>query len=84
MNPFLEYMNCEQALLQRATELGYCLARCDVNVSVAKAGSDTLGTKVEVKNMNSFSNMQKAIDFEVERQVRLVCLVVIVALSACS
>lgn len=39
-----------------------------MNVSVAKKDADKLGTKVEVKNMNSFSNMQKAIDFEVERQ----------------
>ena len=47
--------------------------RCDVNVSVRPEGQQQLGTKVEVKNMNSFSAMQKAIDFEIERQVR-VCL----------
>lgn len=44
--------------------------RCDVNVSVRPKGSEQFGTKVEVKNMNSFSNMQKAIEFEIERQVR--------------
>lgn len=43
--------------------------RCDVNVSVRPKGSERFGTKVEVKNMNSFSNMQKAIEFEIERQV---------------
>eukprot|EP00887_Chlorella_sp_A99_P006179 scaffold3.g6179.t1 len=43
--------------------------RCDVNVSVRRRGDAALGTKVEVKNMNSFSAMQKAIEFEVERQV---------------
>jgi aspartyl-tRNA(Asn)/glutamyl-tRNA(Gln) amidotransferase subunit B len=43
--------------------------RCDVNVSVRPWGQEELGTKVEVKNMNSFSNMQKAIDFEIDRQV---------------
>ena len=43
--------------------------RCDVNVSVRPHGQEQLGTKVEVKNMNSFSAMQKAIDFEIARQV---------------
>jgi aspartyl-tRNA(Asn)/glutamyl-tRNA(Gln) amidotransferase subunit B len=43
--------------------------RCDVNVSVRPAGREAFGTKVEVKNMNSFSGMQKAIDFEIQRQV---------------
>lgn len=45
------------------------LYRCDVNISVRPKGSETYGTRVEVKNMNSFANMQKAIDFEFERQV---------------
>eukprot|EP00892_Ulva_mutabilis_P012041 jgi/Ulvmu1/9209/UM005_0309.1 len=45
--------------------------RCDVNVSVRPAGATELGTKVEVKNMNSFGAMQKAIDFEVVRQSAL-------------
>ncbi len=47
--------------------------RCDVNVSVRPQGQEELGTKVEVKNMNSFSAMQKAIDFEIDRQVRHTC-----------
>jgi aspartyl-tRNA(Asn)/glutamyl-tRNA(Gln) amidotransferase subunit B len=42
--------------------------RCDVNVSVRPRGQAALGTKVEVKNMNSFSAMQRAIEFEVARQ----------------
>ena len=45
--------------------------RCDVNVSVRRKGEEALGTKVEVKNMNSFSAMQKAVDYEFERQVKL-------------
>ncbi|CAG9461481.1 unnamed protein product [Pedinophyceae sp. YPF-701] len=45
--------------------------RCDVNVSVRPRGQEAFGTKVEVKNMNSFSAMAKAIDFEIERQVGL-------------
>lgn len=43
--------------------------RCDVNVSVRQVGQQALGTKVEVKNMNSFSGMAKAIDYEINRQV---------------
>ena len=42
--------------------------RCDVNVSVRRKGETKLGTKVEIKNMNSFSAMQRAIDWEVGRQ----------------
>lgn len=45
--------------------------RCDVNVSVRARGTKKLGTKVEIKNMNSFAAMQKAVDFEVKRQVEL-------------
>ncbi len=42
--------------------------RCDANVSVRPAGTTALGTKVEVKNMNSFRSVEKAIAFEIERQ----------------
>ena len=42
--------------------------RCDANVSVRPAGTTTLGTKVEVKNMNSFRSVEKAIAYEIERQ----------------
>lgn len=42
--------------------------RCDVNVSIRPRGQEKFGTKVEVKNMNSFRNVQKAIDFEIKRQ----------------
>ena len=45
--------------------------RCDVNVSVRPYGSDKFGTKVEVKNLNSTANVQRAIDFEVRRQTKL-------------
>lgn len=44
--------------------------RMDVNVSVRRAGDSGFGTKVEIKNMNSFSAMQRAIDYEIKRQVR--------------
>jgi aspartyl-tRNA(Asn)/glutamyl-tRNA(Gln) amidotransferase subunit B len=42
--------------------------RCDANVSVRPAGAESLGTKVEVKNLNSFRFLEKALDFEIERQ----------------
>lgn len=44
--------------------------RCDVNISLAKPGSDKLGTKVEIKNLNSINNVQKAIEKEIERQTK--------------
>ena len=46
--------------------------RCDANVSVRPAGREALGTKAEVKNLNSFRFLQKALEFEIERQVDLV------------
>lgn len=45
--------------------------RCDVNVSVRPEGQEELGTRVEIKNMNSFSAMQQAIEYEVARQSSL-------------
>ena len=45
--------------------------RCDANVSVRLKGETTLGTKVEVKNLNSIRNVKKAIDFEAERIIGL-------------
>ncbi len=46
--------------------------RCDVNISIREKGSSTFGTKVEIKNLNSLANIQKAIDFEIARQQVLV------------
>ena len=44
--------------------------RCDANVSVRKRGATQLGTKVEIKNMNSFRNVERAIEFELKRQAQ--------------
>ncbi len=46
--------------------------RCDANVSVRRKGDQKLGTRAEVKNLNSFRFMQQAIDFEVQRQIELI------------
>jgi aspartyl-tRNA(Asn)/glutamyl-tRNA(Gln) amidotransferase subunit B len=46
--------------------------RCDVNISVRPVGQEAFGTKVEIKNMNSFSAIAKAIDYEIERQIAAV------------
>lgn len=45
--------------------------RCDVNVSIAPKGAEHLGTKNEIKNLNSISHIGKAVDYEVERQKKL-------------
>ena len=45
--------------------------RCDANVSVRPQGSDKLGTRCEIKNLNSFRFLEKAIDFEARRQVEI-------------
>ena len=42
--------------------------RCDVNISLREKGTEKFGTKVEIKNLNSIANIQKAIDFEIARQ----------------
>ncbi|NMB80695.1 MAG: Asp-tRNA(Asn)/Glu-tRNA(Gln) amidotransferase subunit GatB [Ignavibacteria bacterium] len=65
-------------LKQIVTYLGICdgnmeqgSLRCDANVSVRLKGEQKFGTKTEVKNMNSFRNVERAIAFEIERQIEL-------------
>ncbi len=64
---------------QIVTYLGICdgnmeegSLRCDANVSVRKKGESKFGTKTEVKNMNSFRNVERALEFEINRQIELV------------
>jgi aspartyl-tRNA(Asn)/glutamyl-tRNA(Gln) amidotransferase subunit B len=45
--------------------------RCDANVSVRPAGQAEFGTKAEIKNLNSFRHVQKAIEYEIERQIEV-------------
>ncbi|HEX9179895.1 MAG TPA: Asp-tRNA(Asn)/Glu-tRNA(Gln) amidotransferase subunit GatB [Burkholderiales bacterium] len=46
--------------------------RCDANVSVRPRGSDTLGTRCEIKNLNSFRFLERAIEFEMRRQIEVI------------
>ncbi|MGB2681163.1 MAG: Asp-tRNA(Asn)/Glu-tRNA(Gln) amidotransferase subunit GatB [Candidatus Competibacter sp.] len=46
--------------------------RCDANVSVRRQGDPKLGTRAEIKNLNSFRFVERAIEFEIERQIELI------------
>ncbi|REK18756.1 MAG: Asp-tRNA(Asn)/Glu-tRNA(Gln) amidotransferase subunit GatB [Actinobacteria bacterium] len=68
-----------QALRGVVAELGVSDARLeegsirfDANISIRPEGDDELGTKVEVKNMNSFRSLEQAVDYEIKRQIDLV------------
>ncbi len=67
-----DYLTALKAILQYL-EVSDCdmekgSLRCDANVSVRPVGREKFGTKVEIKNLNSFKMVQKAIQFEIERQ----------------
>lgn len=46
--------------------------RCDANVSIRLKGEEKLGTKTEIKNMNSFRNVERALNYEIQRQIELI------------
>lgn len=46
--------------------------RCDANISIRPKGSTKLGTKTEIKNMNSFKALQKALEYEIGRQIQVI------------
>jgi len=46
--------------------------RCDANISVRPIGQKEFGTKAEIKNMNSFKNVERAINYEIKRQIELI------------
>jgi aspartyl-tRNA(Asn)/glutamyl-tRNA(Gln) amidotransferase subunit B len=58
----LRYLNVSDGNMQEGS------LRCDVNISVRPVGQQEFGTKVEIKNMNSFNAIQRAIEYEIERQ----------------
>src|SRR5215467_13254142 len=63
LKEILEYLDVNDGNMEEGS------LRCDANVSVRKVGDPKLGTRTELKNINSFRFVQKAIDFEVNRQI---------------
>lgn len=68
-----EYLNALVEIL-RYGEISECdmekgMVRCDVNVSVRPKGAKELGAKIEIKNMNSFSGVRRALEYEIPRQI---------------
>jgi aspartyl-tRNA(Asn)/glutamyl-tRNA(Gln) amidotransferase subunit B len=62
----LQYLGVSDCKMQEGS------LRCDVNLSVRPMGSDTLGTRTEMKNLNSFKAIARAIDYEAKRQIELI------------
>ena len=62
----LQYLGVSDCKMQEGS------LRCDVNLSVRPLGSDQLGTRAEMKNLNSFKAIARAIDYEAKRQIELI------------
>jgi aspartyl-tRNA(Asn)/glutamyl-tRNA(Gln) amidotransferase subunit B len=71
-----EYLNAlKEILLQGGVsdcDMEKGMVRCDVNISVRPVGSKDLGAKIEIKNMNSFSGVRRAAEYEIARQIEVV------------
>ena len=71
-----EYLNAlKEILLQGGVsdcDMEKGMVRCDVNVSVRPVGTKDLGAKIEIKNMNSFSGVRRALEYEIPRQIAAV------------
>ena len=65
LKSILEYIEVSDCKMQEGS------LRADVNVSVKKKGTDELGTRTEMKNMNSFRSIVRAIEYESERQIEV-------------
>jgi len=70
------YLRALTEILARAgvsdCDLEKGMVRCDVNVSVRPKGDEKLGAKIEIKNMNSFSGVRRALEYEIPRQIEAV------------
>ena len=68
-----EYLNALKNILQYGgvsdCDMEKGQVRCDVNVSVRPVGQEELGEKIEIKNMNSFSGVRRALEYEIPRQI---------------
>jgi len=71
-----EYLNALKDILVYGSisdcDMEKGMVRCDVNVSVRPRGQKELGAKIEIKNMNSFSGVRKALEYEIPRQIEVV------------
>jgi len=61
----LKYLDVSNADMEKGQ------MRCEVNISLNKEGENKLGTKVEIKNLNSFKSVEKSIEYEIKRQSQL-------------
>ncbi len=70
-----EYLNALKEILMQGgvsdCDMEKGMVRCDVNVSVRPVGSKELGAKIEIKNMNSFSGVRRALEYEIPRQIEV-------------
>jgi aspartyl-tRNA(Asn)/glutamyl-tRNA(Gln) amidotransferase subunit B len=70
-----EYLNALKDILMHGSvsdcDMEKGMVRCDVNVSVRPAGTKELGAKIEIKNMNSFSGVRRALEYEIPRQIEV-------------
>lgn len=64
LKSILEYIEVSDCNMEEGS------LRCDANISVRPIGEEKFGTKTEIKNMNSFKNVQKAIEYEIKRQIK--------------
>ncbi len=70
-----EYLNALKEILMQGgvsdCDMEKGQVRCDVNVSVRPVGAKELGAKIEIKNMNSFSGVRRALEYEIPRQIEV-------------
>jgi len=65
LKAILEYLDVSDCRMEQGS------LRCDANISLRPVGSQKLGTKTEIKNLNSFRSLQRALEFEIRRQAEL-------------